>query len=293
MTRPEHPKERSISMIMKASVIVSTYNSPRWLEKVFWGLAAQNIRNFEVIVADDGSTEETKYLIERYRQKLDFPITHVWHEDIGFRKCRILNKAILAAGAEYLIFIDGDCVPRQDFVAAHTRFAKPRTFLSGTYCKLPMETSVLLNEPEIVSGKAFDEKWLRENGYEAARRHRSKLRAAAWGLDGLLNRISPSTARFNGNNSSCWRSDAIAVGGFDERMGYGSEDHEFGYRLVNAGIRARHIRYSAVCLHLDHAHGYVDPIQKSKNSTIVQLTLSQRLRKTDFGLNGAQENNHG
>lgn len=274
---------------MKASVIVSTYNSPQWLQKVFWGLAAQNIRTFEVIIADDGSSEETKELIETYRQKLDFAVTHVWHEDAGFRKCRILNQAILAARAEYLIFTDGDCVPRKDFVAAHIHHAKPRTFLSGTYCKLPMATSVLLNEQDIVSGKAFDQEWLTESGYEAARRHRTKLKAAAWGVDGLLNRISPSTARFNGNNSSCWRADAMAVGGFDERMGYGSEDHEFGYRLVNAGIRARHIRYSAVCLHLDHAHSYIDPKQTAENSTMVQQTLSRRLKTTEFGLRGASQ----
>ncbi len=275
--------------MMKASVIVSTYNSPQWLQKVFWGLAAQNIRAFEVIVADDGSSEETEDLIETYRQKLDFPVTHVWHEDAGFRKCRILNQAILAARAEYLIFTDGDCVPRNDFVAAHIHHAKPRTFLSGTYCKLPMATSVLLNEQDIVSGKAFDEEWLTENGFEAARRHRAKLQAAAWGVDGILNTISPSTARFNGNNSSCWRADAIAVGGFDERMGYGSEDHEFGYRLVNASIRARHIRYSAVCLHLDHAHGYIDPNQTAENSNIVQQTVSRRLRTTEFGLKGVSQ----
>lgn len=276
-------------MTIKASVIVSTYNSPQWLQKVFWGLGAQSLRTFEVIIADDGSSEETRNLVETYRQKLDFPVAHVWHEDAGFRKCRILNQAILAARAEYLIFTDGDCVPRKDFVAAHIRHAKPRTFLSGTYCKLPMPTSLMLSEQDIVSGKAFEEHWLRENDYEGARRHRAKLKAAAWGVDGMLNRISPSTARFNGNNSSCWRSDAIAVGGFDERMGYGSEDHEFGYRLVNAGIRARHIRYSAVCLHLDHAHGYVDPRQAADNANIVQQTVSQRLRTTDFGLKGASQ----
>lgn len=272
---------------MKASVIVSTYNSPVWLEKVIWGLAAQSIRAFEVIVADDGSTEETRDLVDRCRLQLDFPVTHIWHEDAGFRKCRILNQAILAARAEYLIFTDGDCVPRKDFVAAHINHARPQRFLSGTYSKLPMPTSLLLSEQDIVSGKAFAERWLIEHGYEGARRQRTKLKAAAWGVDGLLNWLSPSTARFNGNNSSCWRADAIAVGGFDERMGYGAEDHEFGYRLVNSGIRGRHVRYSAVCLHLDHSHGYVDPKQLAENATIVQRTLTQRLTVTEFGLRSA------
>lgn len=82
---------------------------------------------------------------------------------------------------------------------------------------------------------------------------------------------------------------AIAVRGFDQRMDYGSEDHEFGYRLVNANIRARHIRYSAVCLHLDHAHGYVDPRQVADNANILQQTVPQRLSTTDFGLKGASQ----
>lgn len=236
-----------------------------------------------MVIADDGSDHKTKDLIDAFRNFINQPVIHVWHEDCGFRKCAILNKAILSASSEYLIFTDGDCVPRRDFVAAHIRNAKPRSFLSGTYCKLPRETSVILSKEDIVSGNAFTLRWLKEHGYDA-KRHMSKIYAAAWGIDAALNALSPSTARFNGNNSSCWRSDAIRAGGFDERMGYGSEDHEFGYRLSNAGVKPRHVRYSAFCLHLDHEHGYSDPKIQEANSAIVQQTVRQRHTFTQFGL---------
>ena len=82
-------------MALEISVIFTTYNEPEWLEKVVWGFSAQIFKDFEVVIADDGSTEETKAVIERLRKTVDFPIQHVWHEDIGFRKCDILNKAIV------------------------------------------------------------------------------------------------------------------------------------------------------------------------------------------------------
>ena len=108
---------------MKIGVIISTYNNPEWLEKTLWGYMAQSRKADEIVVADDGSKEETRQLIERYQQFL--PIKHVWHEDIGFRKTKILNEALKAAESEYLIFTDQDCVPRRDFVATHERFARP------------------------------------------------------------------------------------------------------------------------------------------------------------------------
>mgnify|MGYP000871092073 FL=1 len=104
---------------MKASVIFSTYNSEEWLEKVIWGFSVQTTKDFEIIIADDGSREATKNLIEKYKTELDIPIIHVWQEDNGFQKSQILNKAILASTTDYLIFTDGDCIPRKDFVETH------------------------------------------------------------------------------------------------------------------------------------------------------------------------------
>src|SRR5690625_3672381 len=102
---------------MELSVIFSTYNSPEWLEKVLWGYQCQSFQDFEVLVADDGSTSETADLIHRLQQHVSFPLHHIWHEDRGFRKCDILNKAVAAAHTDYLVFSDGDCIPRADFLS--------------------------------------------------------------------------------------------------------------------------------------------------------------------------------
>jgi glycosyltransferase involved in cell wall biosynthesis len=268
---------------MKISVIVSTYNSPEWLEKVLTGYVCQDDADFEILVADDGSGRETKKLIERLARDTAVPLNHVWHEDRGFRKCTILNKAIEAAQGDYLVFTDGDCVPRADFVAGHRRHAEAGRFLSGGYCRLPMSTSLAIHPDDIRSGRAFDIAWLAAHGYRPSPKW-LKILARPWRLDGLFNTLTRARPTFNGNNSSCFRADALAVGGFDERMGYGGEDREFGYRLENAGIRPKLIRYSALCLHLDHKRGYKDAQIRTRNESIIAETRSTRRIRTDHGL---------
>lgn len=268
---------------MKISVIISTYNSPEWLEKVLTGYACQNDTNFEIVIADDGSGNETRALIERFAQTSPCPLRHVWHEDEGFRKWRIVNKAIEAAEGEYLILTDGDCIPRRDLVALHRARARPGRFLSGGYCRLPMVTSRAIAPADIENGRAFQFGWLRRNGFTASRQW-LKVIAQPLGIDGLLNTISTAKVTFNGNNSSCWRADAICIGGFDERIRYGGGDREFGYRLVNAGITPIVIRYSALCLHLDHARGYKDAEIRKANEAIISQTRLNGTTKTEFGL---------
>ncbi|HYR08049.1 MAG TPA: glycosyltransferase, partial [Longimicrobium sp.] len=102
---------------MRLSVIVSTYNKPRDLERVLHGYAAQTDRRFELLVADDGSGPETAAVIDRVRREAGLPIVHVWHEDRGFRKSEIMNRAIAASTGDYLLFTDGDSIPRADLVA--------------------------------------------------------------------------------------------------------------------------------------------------------------------------------
>lgn len=96
---------------MELSVIITTYNAPEWLEKVMWGYQAQVFRDFELIIADDGSNDATRQLVERMQKEVLYPVRHVWHEDVGFRKCTILNKAITLAATDYLVISDGDCIP--------------------------------------------------------------------------------------------------------------------------------------------------------------------------------------
>jgi glycosyltransferase involved in cell wall biosynthesis len=146
------------------SVILATYNQPDWLEKVVWGYAAQLHQAFEIVVADDGSTPETAALISRLRRETGINIQHVWHRDQGFRKCRILNQAILKASSNYLVFSDGDCIPRKDFLCAHVRYAAPGRFLSGGVVRLPSNLSNQINIHDIRDQKALNLSWLRKRG---------------------------------------------------------------------------------------------------------------------------------
>lgn len=268
---------------MKISVIISTYNAPEWLAKVLTGYRCQRDRDFEIVIADDGSGEETAKLIDGFARRKGMAVRRVWHEDDGFRKWRIVNRAIVEAAGDYLILTDGDCVPRAELVATHRAMARPGRFLSGGYCRLPMTTSRAMRAGDIESGDAFRLSWLMRHGYPPNPKW-LKIVARPWRIDGLLNAITPAKRSFNGNNSSCWKADALSVGGFDERIRYGGGDREFGYRLENAGIRPLVMRYSALCLHLDHARGYKDPQVRAANLAIIDETRSSGRARTDHGI---------
>jgi glycosyltransferase involved in cell wall biosynthesis len=268
---------------MKISVILSTYNSPAWLEKVLWGYGAQHDSGFEVVVADDGSNEDTRRMIAGFAKRAPFPLRHVWQEDRGFRKWTIVNRAILKASGEYLVFSDGDCVPRANVVAIHRARALPGRYLSGSYCRLPMAASKELTREDIVSQRAFSAIWLARHGAWAPHLI-AKAAARPLRLDGLANRLLPARGTFNGNNSSCFKVDALRLGGFDERIAYGGGDREFGYRLAHAGITPRLIRYSALMLHLDHPRGYKDAAIRAANEAIIAETRATRRTRTDHGI---------
>ena len=147
---------------MKLGVIISTYNNPAWLEKTLWGYMCQQRMADEIIIADDGSASETAKLIKTFAAKL--PIKHVWHEDQGFRKTKILNEALRVAESQYLVFTDQDCIPRADFLATHERLAQKGCFLSGGYFKLPMALSQAITQADVESQRAFSLAWLRAHG---------------------------------------------------------------------------------------------------------------------------------
>ncbi|MDC7998872.1 glycosyltransferase family 2 protein [Gilvibacter sediminis] len=264
------------------SVVLSTYNQPEWLQKVLWGYAHQEFTDFEVIIADDGSTNETKALIETMRGELPFQITHVWHEDKGFQKTIILNTAIKAASADYLLFSDGDCIPRSDFVAVHATHRESGYFLSGGYFKLPMEISKAITQQDIQQQRCFDVTWLKGQGLKSSFKNNKLTTNTA--KQKFLNWITPTEATWNGHNSSGWLSDILAANGFDQRMQYGGEDRELGERLFNAGIKAKQLRYTAICVHLDHPRGYVKPEMLTKNAAIRKTTKDQKLTRTAYGL---------
>lgn len=267
---------------MKVSVIFTTYNSPVWLEKVLWGFYYQEYKAFEIVVADDGSTDVTKEVIENFKAQSGLTVRHIWQPDEGFQKCQIMNKALEACSGEYVIFTDGDCIPRKDFVQVHVDQAEKGYFLSGGYFKLPMETSEVITKEDIANGDAFDAGWLIARGLKNT--HKTmKLTSRGWKVK-LLNTLTPTKATWNGHNASGWKSDIMAANGFDERMQYGGQDRELGERLFNRGIKSKQIRYAAICLHLDHARGYVTPEMIKKNQGIRKYTRKNKVTRTPYGI---------
>ncbi|HOX84038.1 MAG TPA: glycosyltransferase family 2 protein [Chryseolinea sp.] len=268
---------------MKISVIISTYNHPEWLEKVLWGYECQTYKNFEVIIADDGSGEPTRLLVDRFKKSSSLDINHVWHEDVGYQKCQILNKSILAAATDYLLFTDGDCIPRMDFVEQHVSRAEKGFFLSGGAIRLPMETSKLISQDDVVTQRAFNRTWLEEKGLEKKFLKNLKLTPSK-GMASFMNFITPANASWNGGNASGWKSDLLSINGFDERMEYGGQDRELGERMMNKGVKSKQLRYSAICVHLDHSRGYKTDSSVQKNVNIRKVTRGEKKVWTEFGI---------
>jgi GT2 family glycosyltransferase len=270
---------------MKTAVIITTYNQPEWLWKTLYGYAFQSDAHFEIVIADDGSDKTTREVIDSFRDRLS--ISHVWHEDLGFRKTAILNKAIMATRADYLIFTDGDCVPRADFVEAHRRLAREGCYLSAGYFKLTGEVSQAAGESDIESGRLFEPRWLRALGQPWT--YKFLKFTAREEFQWVLNRVSGRATQryqpsFNGCNSSAFRFDLLRVNGFDERMRYGGLDRELGCRLVNAGIRPVQARYSACVVHLHHARGYENQEDWDRNLTIRAEVCRTRAMWTEYGI---------
>ncbi len=267
---------------MKLSVIISTYNAEEWLHKVLLGYAIQTLQDFEIIVADDGSTTKTKEVIQQFQDKFKHPILHVWHEDEGFRKCKILNKAIVQSSADYLLFTDGDCIPRNDFVANHLKQKEKGFFLSGGYFKLPISISKAISDEDILSQKCFSVWWLKEQGLKINFKITKLIHNIYFA--GFMNWVTPTKRSWNGHNSSGFKSDILDINGFNELLDYGGEDREMGERLFNNGLLSKQIRYSAICLHLDHERGYANEERIKSNMEIRRHNKNHKITWITTGI---------
>jgi len=267
---------------MQISVIISTYNQPAWLGKVLTGYSRQDFAAFELIVADDGSREETRELIAGFATDSAFPIRHLWHEDRGYRRSIILNAAILASRGDYLVFSDGDCIPRRDFVRTHAELAEPGRFLSGGSVYLSRETSEAISREDVLSGRFADPAWLRSQGQPLGR-HRLRL-VPRGPRSALLDRFSTTRPTWNLNNASTWRDPLFAVNGMEAEMQYGGADRALGSRLENLGLRGKRVRFRAVLLHLDHSRPYKTDDSIKKNKAIRRRIVSGREVQARDGL---------
>lgn len=267
-----------------AEVVVATYNTPRALDLALHALQRQTLQGFRICVADDGSGPDTAAVLAHWQTLFGERLRHVWQSDHGFRKNRILNKAIASSRADYLIFLDGDCLPSPRFVERHLTLARPRRFCTGGVIRLSQSATDEVTAESVRSGSVFGHEWLMAHG--ALRSPSARLKAgqyARW-LSALADRVTTVERTWNGGNSSTARINLIRVNGFDENFGYGAEDIELGYRLNNAGVRGRHLRYTAPVLHLEHRRDYADLQQKDRNKAVALQALRQGKTVTAQGI---------
>jgi glycosyltransferase involved in cell wall biosynthesis len=233
------------------SVLLATYNWPQALKLCLESLSTQTDLNFEIIIADDGSTSETKDLILATQTSFPVKIRHLWQEDRGFRKTCILNQAIEAADGEYLVFLDGDCIVQPDFIAQHRSLSQKNHLVTGSRILLNNELSKKLLAWGHWDFQKFSGKLLRYRLSSSINKYwplKIKLGDGTW-----RNYKKFVWRRIKGCNMACWKTDAMAISGFDESMtGWGHEDADFVFRLQNRGLIRKSGSWSTEVLHLYH-----------------------------------------
>ncbi len=259
---------------MKTAVIVTTYNRPDALAVVLEGYCGQSDREFSLVVADDGSTEETAAVIQEFARRGLFSLAHVWQEDRGFRAAAIRNRAVSSTNADYIIFTDGDCVPSRHFVRAHKRMAEPGYFLGANRVLLTEAfTSRVVSEQIPIHAWSWMD-WARSWSRREVYRFLPLVRLP----DGPFRKWTPD--RWEGIktcNLSAWRNDLIRVNGLDESYeGWGLEDSDLVIRLLHAGVKHKTARFAAPVFHLWHPEQ--DRMQLPGN----QRRLDDLLRSSDI-----------
>ncbi|MBH0207456.1 MAG: glycosyltransferase family 2 protein [Nitrospira sp.] len=235
---------------MKTALIVTTYNRPDALAAVLEGYCRQSDQDFELVVADDGSKEDTAEVVRQYARHAPFKLTHVWHEDQGFRAAAIRNRAVASSEADYIVFTDGDCVPSMHFVRAHKRLAEPGYFLGANRVLLSagLTNRVLCRQVSIHTWRRFD--W----ALSWAKREVNRVLPLMELPDGPFRKWMPD--RWEGIktcNFSAWRTDFVRVNGLDESYeGWGLEDSDLVIRLLRAGVKHKSARFAATVFHLWH-----------------------------------------
>lgn len=275
-----------------ASVILSTHNSVRSLEYVLHGYACQDVRDFEVVIADDGSRAETRGLVSRLRAELRLTVTHVWQAHRGYYgKMAVMNRALVAASAEYIIAADGDVIPRHDFVRTHLDLRRPGCFLGGGDFRMSDAATRALTLDDVRTGRAFSYRYLLSIGQTPTRRRIKLWKRSV--VTGCMDAVNVSRARFTGSNASAWRADLLRVGGWDESYrSPGKDDTDVGVRLNNVGVKGRHSRYNTICLHMEHGQGNYNAEGKRRNLELLDETRRKRLTRARVGVEAIVAGDH-
>ena len=265
----------------KAAIIISFYNRIDYLKLVLAGFERQSCKDFEVIIADDGSNPSHLNELEKVLNISPLEITHLWQEDKGFRKNKMLNTALTSTAAEYIIFIDGDCVPHNNFVEEHLKNMERNVCLTGRRVNLSLKVTSLLTPDNIrrgylekyfvkllvdgIFGKSFDvEKGFYFKSISLRKFFNKKKR-------GLL-----------GCNFSILKDDLLSINGFDERYEAPSigEDSDVQFRLELNNVKIKSLNNIAVQYHLYHK---IQP-RPSKNLELFEEIKRAKIPFTPYGI---------
>ena len=236
---------------MKAAVVLTTYNRPDALSLALEGYLSQNDKDFELIVADDGSTVETEKVINHYQKKNVINIHHVWQKDNGRRVAAIRNRAIAKTSADYVIFSDGDCVPLPDFVGQHKALAEKNWFVAGSRILLSAAFTLNILQEQIPVYNWNIGRWISARIKKDINR---LLPFFTLPLGNKLRKIVPNS--WEGVmtcNMAAWRTDLIKINGFDESYpGWALEDSDLAIRLIHSRVHRKSGRFLMPVLHLWH-----------------------------------------
>jgi glycosyltransferase involved in cell wall biosynthesis len=257
--------------IRTVAILISTYNWPQALELVLKSLVKQTKLPDEVVIADDGSGDDTAIIIAKYNALNLFTIKHVWHEDLGFRKSLIVNKAVKAITADYIIEIDGDIITDSNFIKDHLNAARPGHFVQGSRAMITEKKA-----QEILSTKEITFSVFSSGLYSRFNAIRLPILTDIFLLD-------PSNPfHIKGCNLAFWRKDFIAVNGYNNDFkGWGGEDYEFGARLLHSGIKRVRLKMAALAFHIFHPDN--SRANTKLNDLIYRATLKEKLKYSSNG----------
>ena len=267
---------------MITELVIATFQKPRYLATVLQSLRKQQCLPNGICIADDGSDRNTENVIRNFQYaNPSLKIRHLWHENQGFRKNLILNDAVYSSQADYIIFIDDDCVMHPCFISSHLKRAKEGHFATGSVIRLAKCFSDKILERREIS---WSKQGLPEGWRPRSISEKLKSMPFDYRVMGVLDSLSPVRCSWAGGNASTFRDHILKVNGFDTEMAYGGEDKEFGARLINLGIKGGHLRYTARRYHLDRERGYVNRSQLHKNRAILEQTRSSKKIFTNNGI---------
>lgn len=256
-----------------STLLIATYNWPEALEQTLLSVKRQVTLPDEVIIADDGSKEQTGKLIAGFQADFPVPLRHIWQPDEGFKLGQIRNKAIAAATGDYLIQIDGDLMLHPSFVKDHVQAARPGHFIGGS--------RVLLSED--LSQQVFKNKQQPSIFKKGVRNKLNAVHAPAIARFIELFKKEKGLYNLRGCNMSFWRKDLLAVNGYNEDItGWGREDTELVIRLYNKDIQRVYFKLQGIVYHLYHKE--YDRTSVLKNDEVVKQAIANKLTWCEKGI---------